>query len=130
MERSGVPGIQGTPRYRVRVTGEAAHAGTAERHERKDALMAADRIIAAVDHAASYPADTKLTVGLIEIKPNAPSVAPTEAFFSIDLRHPDNAVVDGLDEAIRAIVERERGPCAAALQQIQYSPSGQILQAE
>ena len=128
LERAGVPigvvtGIQGTRRYRVHVTGEAAHAGTAERHERRDALMAAVRMIAAIDRAAADPADTKLTVGMIEVTPNAPSVVPAEVLFSIDLRHPDNAVVDRLDAEIRAIVEGERGPCAASLRQIQHNPS-------
>ncbi|MET4275677.1 MULTISPECIES: M20 family metallo-hydrolase [unclassified Bradyrhizobium] len=128
LERAGIPvgvvtGIQGTRRYRVRVHGEPAHAGTADRAERKDALMAAVRMIAAIDTAASSPADTKLTVGLFEIKPNAPSVVPADALFSIDLRHPDNAVVDRLDAEIRKIVERERGPCTVELKQIQHSPS-------
>lgn len=128
LERDGVSigivtGIQGTRRYRVRITGEAAHAGTAERHERRDAVMAAVRMIAAIDRAASDPADTKLTVGMIEVTPNAPSVVPAEVLFSIDLRHPDNAVVDRLDAAIRAIIEGERGPCAASVRQIQHNPS-------
>jgi beta-ureidopropionase / N-carbamoyl-L-amino-acid hydrolase len=118
-----VTGIQGTRRYRVRVLGEAAHAGTAERHERKDALMAAVRMIAAIDETAMHPADTKLTVGLFDVKPNAPSVVPAEVFFAIDLRHPDNTVVDRIDREIRRIVENKRGPCDVELKQIQHSPS-------
>jgi N-carbamoyl-L-amino-acid hydrolase len=131
LERAQIPvgvvtGIQGTRRYRVRVHGEAAHAGTAERHERKDALMAAVRMIAAIDTAALEPADTKLTVGLFEVTPNAPSVVPAEVYFSIDLRHPDNAVVDGLDIRIRELVESQRGPCRVELKQIQHAPSLQF----
>jgi beta-ureidopropionase / N-carbamoyl-L-amino-acid hydrolase len=118
-----VTGIQGTRRYRVRVHGVAAHAGTAERHERKDALMAAVRIIAAIDETAMRPADTKLTVGLFDVKPNAPSVVPAEVFFAIDLRHPENAVVDRIDGEIRRIIEDKRGPCSVELKQIQHSPS-------
>lgn len=43
LERAGVPvgvvtGIQGSRRYRVRVLGEAAHAGTAVSRDRRDAL--------------------------------------------------------------------------------------------
>jgi len=128
LEREGVPvgvvsGIQGTRRYRVRVLGQAAHAGTAERHERRDALLAAVRMVAAIDQAASEPPDVKLTVGLFQVVPNAPSVIPSEVLFSIDLRHPDNAVVDRIDSRIRSLVESERGPCTAALQQIQHNPS-------
>ena len=128
LERAGIPvgvvtGIQGTRRYRVRVLGEAAHAGTALRRDRRDALMAAVRMIRAVDEAAMEPADTLLTVGMLQVTPNAPSVVPAEAFFSIDLRHPDNAVVDRVDAAIRRIVEELKGECSVELKQIQHSPS-------
>ncbi len=128
LERAGIPlgivtGIQGTRRYRVRVTGEAAHAGTALRKDRRDALMAAVRMIRAMDEAAMEPADTLLTVGMLQVTPNAPSVVPAEAFFSIDLRHPDNAVVDRVDADIRRIVEELKGECSVELKQIQHSPS-------
>jgi len=85
--------------------------------------MAAVRMVAAIDQAASEPSDVKLTVGLFQITPNAPSVVPSEVLFSIDLRHPDNAVVDRIDVQIRRLVECERGPCAARLQQVQHNPS-------
>ncbi|MGU3496773.1 M20 family metallo-hydrolase [Xanthobacteraceae bacterium A53D] len=128
LERAGLPvgvvtGIQGTRRYRVRVKGEAAHAGTALRAERRDAMMTAVRMIAAMDDAAMQPADTLFTVGLMQVTPNAPSVVPEEVFFSIDLRHPDNAVVDRMDGEIRAIAERLKGACEVELRQIQHSPS-------
>jgi N-carbamoyl-L-amino-acid hydrolase len=131
LERAMIPvgvvtGIQGTRRYRVRVVGEAAHAGTAERHERKDALMAAVRMIAAIDTAAMEPADTKLTVGLFEVTPNAPSVVPSEVYFSIDLRHRENVTVDAIDLRIRELIETHRGPCRVELSQIQHSPSLQF----
>lgn len=128
LERLGVPigvvtGIQGTRRYRIRVTGEAAHAGTALRSERRDALMAAVRMVADIDRAALQPQDVKLTVGLFQIEPNAPSVVPSQAFFSIDLRHPDDEVVDRIDAEIRRICEAERGPCEVELRQIAHAPS-------
>ncbi|HEV7260446.1 MAG TPA: M20 family metallo-hydrolase [Bosea sp. (in: a-proteobacteria)] len=128
LERAGIPigvvtGIQGTRRYRIRVRGEAAHAGTALRKDRRDALMTAARMICAMDEAAREPADTLLTVGMLQVTPNAPSVVPAEAFFSVDLRHPDNAVVDRVDGEVRRIVEEMKGPCAVELREIQHSPS-------
>jgi N-carbamoyl-L-amino-acid hydrolase len=128
LEQAGIPvgvvtGIQGTRRYRIRVSGEAAHAGTALRKDRRDALMAAVAMIGAMDDAAKVPADTLLTVGMLQVTPNAPSVVPAEVFFSVDLRHPDNAVVDRVDADIRRIVETHKGPCAVELRQIQHSPS-------
>jgi beta-ureidopropionase / N-carbamoyl-L-amino-acid hydrolase len=128
LEAAGVPigivtGIQGTRRYRVKVVGEAAHAGTALRAERRDAVMAAVRMIAEIDEAAIEPDDIKLTVGLFQVTPNAPSVVPSEVLFSIDLRHPDNEIVDDMDRKIRGIVEAYRGPCAVELKQIAHAPS-------
>ncbi len=128
LERAGIPvgvvsGIQGTRRYRVQVSGKAAHAGTAERAERRDALMAAVRMVAAIDRAARDPADIKLTVGLFQVTPNAPSVVPEQVLFSIDLRYPEDAVVERIDAAIRHIVAAEAPPCEAVLRQIQRNPT-------
>ena len=128
LERDGIPvgvvtGIQGTRRYRVRVAGATAHAGTAQRHERRDALMAAVRMISAIEAAASEPPDVKLTVGLFQVSPNAPSVVPGSALFSVDLRHPENEVVDRLDGEIRAVVARDAAPCTAEIEQIQHNRS-------
>jgi len=118
-----VTGIQGTRRYRVAVTGEAAHAGTAKREERRDALLAAVRMIGAMEIAANSIDDFKFTVGMFNVTPNAPSVVPQEVLFSIDIRHPDNAAVDGFDAALRRIVESEKGKCDTVVRQIVHAPS-------
>lgn len=128
LERAAIPvgivsGIQGTRRYRVTVTGETAHAGTATRVERRDALMAAVRMIAALDREAARIDDFKFTVGMFNVTPNAPSVVPQEVLFSIDIRHPDNARVDAFDAIIRQTAEAERAPCTAVVRQIVYAPS-------
>ena len=128
LERASIPvgivsGMQGTRRYRVQIDGQAAHAGTAERTERRDALMAGVRIITAIDQAARDPESIKLTVGLFEVWPNAASVVPGKVMFSIDLRHPDDLVVDSIDAEIRRIVATLAAPCSAVVQQIQHSPT-------
>jgi N-carbamoyl-L-amino-acid hydrolase len=115
--------MQGTRRYRVRVKGEASHAGTTLRADRRDALMAAVRMIHEIERVASEPADLMLTVGLFQVQPNAPSVVPAEAFFSIDLRHHDNSIVDRVDREIRSIVEDKKGPCEVEIAQIAHAPS-------
>lgn len=128
LEAAGVPlgvvtGIQGTRRYRVRVTGEAAHAGTTARADRRDALMAAMRMIAAIEDLTREAADTLFTVGLFEVKPNAPSVIPAEAFFSIDIRQADDAVLDRLGTAIPATLAAHAGPCAVEVREIAHARS-------
>ena len=128
LEQAGVPlgivtGIQGTRRYRVRVTGEAAHAGTTARADRRDALMAAMRMIAAVEDLTRNAADTLFTVGLFEVKPNAPSVIPAEAFFSIDVRQADDAVLDRLGTAIPETLRANAGPCTVEVREIAHARS-------
>ena len=128
LERADVPigvvsGMQGSRRFRVTVSGQAAHAGTTPRNQRRDAVQAAARMISALYALASEPADVKFTVGHLRIRPNAPSVVAEEAYFSIDLRHPENAVLANLGDAIGECCERARGPCAVGVREIARTPS-------
>lgn len=127
LEREGVPvgvvtGIQGSRRFRVDVNGEAGHAGTQPMAERKDALLAASRVIEAL-RAAFEPDDAKFTVGLFDVTPNVPSVVPSRAYFSIDLRHPDQATLARLGDAIAPICTDHATPCAVVVTEIATSES-------
>lgn len=117
LERNGetigvVTGIQGKHTYRVTVTGEAAHAGTAPHSERKDALMAAARIVLALGREFEDAQDvTRFTVGRFIVAPNAPSVVPQEVVFSIDLRHPDGEHLIRMSSAVQEICEMNAEVC-------------------
>jgi N-carbamoyl-L-amino-acid hydrolase len=117
LEREGyavgvVTGIQGKRTFRVSVRGEEAHAGTSSRRERKDALLAAVRMIHALDTAMRDPDDVvKFTVGKLDAIPNAPSVVAGAAVFSIDLRHVDSATLASLGDRIPAICLEGAGGC-------------------
>jgi N-carbamoyl-L-amino-acid hydrolase len=124
LEAAGVPigivtGIQGTRRFRITVEGEEAHAGTALRSARKDALFAAVDIVAAL-RAAFADADdlVKFTIGLFNVSPNAPSVVPSRVLFSIDLRHPSWPVLHALGDQIQGLCTRHVGPCHADVREI------------
>ena len=41
------------------------------------------------------------SVGLIENRPNSRNVVPGEVFFTVDLRHPDETVLDKMEAAFR-----------------------------
>jgi N-carbamoyl-L-amino-acid hydrolase len=107
-----VTGIQGKRTFRVRVRGAEAHAGTSLRRERKDALLAAVNMIHALAAEMHDAEDiVKFTVGRLDIVPNAPSVVASGATFSIDLRHPDSAVLTALGDRISGICAANAGPC-------------------
>lgn len=117
-------GIQGKRTYRVKVSGEAAHAGTATRAERRDALFAAMDIVAALRRLAEDPGDLiRFTVGAFAVSPGAPSVVPSEVVFSIDLRHPEESVLAGLGERIAEVCELHSGPCDAAVEELSRAES-------
>ena len=119
-----VTGIQGSRRFRVRVTGEQAHAGTAAMVSRKDALFSATSMIQAMRRKLlAGQLDLKFTVGLFEIYPNAPSVVPSSAYFSVDVRHPDDAVLEDAGNLVRELCESNRGSCTVEVDEIAVSRS-------
>lgn len=117
LERAGVPigvvtGIQGKRTFRVTLRGAQAHAGTAPRAERRDALLAATAAIQALAAAMEDPQDlVRFTVGRLVVTPNAPSVVASRAVFSVDLRHPDPQRLAALGDAVPAICARHAGRC-------------------
>ena len=100
---AAVQGVQGIRWYEVTVTGEAAHTGTTPMALRKNALIGAARMIERIDAIArEYAPDAVGAVGLIENKPNSRNVVPGEVFFTVDFRHPDDKVLDAMEQKLRA----------------------------
>ena len=104
-------GVQGMRWYEVTVTGQDAHTGATPMYLRKNALLGAARMIDAIDTIAHEHAPNAVgTVGLIENKPNSRNVIPGEVFFTVDLRHPDEAVLDVMEKKFRDALERIMTP--------------------
>jgi N-carbamoyl-L-amino-acid hydrolase len=100
-----VSGVQSIRWYEATLTGSDSHAGATPMRLRRDALLGAARIIEAVNRLArAYAPDAVGTVGLIESRPNSRNVVPGEVFFTIDLRHPDDATLALMDAALRDAV--------------------------
>ena len=65
--------------------------------------MAALEVVQALSALCDDAEDiVKFTVGRFQVKPNAPSVVPARVEFSIDLRHPDSAMLCDLGDRIPA----------------------------
>jgi N-carbamoyl-L-amino-acid hydrolase len=98
-----VTGVQGMRWFEVTVTGADSHAGSTPMPLRHDAMLAAARMILAVNETAEAFAPSAVgTVGLVECRPNSRNVVPGEVFFTIDLRHPSDKVVADMEELVRA----------------------------
>ena len=103
-----VTGALGQRWFDVTVTGMNAHAGPTPMPLRKDALLAASRIVGEVNRIALTEAPHgRGTVGFMQVAPNSRNVVPGEAKFSVDFRHP-------ADEGLQAMKEKLREACAQA----------------
>ena len=97
-----VTSIVGLRGYRVRLRGQANHAGTTPMHLRRDAFAGAARVALALrDHARSREGVTA-NVGKISVEPGGANVVPGVADFTIDVRA---ATAEGLAELERVVEE-------------------------
>jgi beta-ureidopropionase / N-carbamoyl-L-amino-acid hydrolase len=114
-----VTAIQGSRRYIVEIDGEEAHAGTTPRAARKDAFAAATRIAAAMYEATTDGDDTlRFTIGRVEVHPGSPNTVPGKATFTIDMRHPRDAVLEAHEKKLLDIVASKAAPCPAHMKRV------------
>lgn len=98
---------QGQRWYEVVFTGQESHAGPTPMPRRKDALLAAARVIDLVNQIGHAHAPYACaTVGMLQVHPNSRNVIPGRVFFTVDLRHPEDAVLSRMDAELRAGIAR------------------------
>jgi beta-ureidopropionase / N-carbamoyl-L-amino-acid hydrolase len=100
-----VHAAQGQRWYEVVFTGQESHAGPTPMPRRKDALLGAAKVIDRVNRIGHAHAPYACaTVGMVQVYPNSRNVIPGRVFFTIDIRHPDDAVLKQMDAEVRAAV--------------------------
>ena len=98
-----VTGAQGQRWYEITVTGQEAHAGPTPMPRRRDALVGAARMIDAVNRIGHTHAPYACaTVGFVQVSPNSRNTIPGRVFFTVDFRHPEDAVLTQMDRELRA----------------------------
>jgi len=108
----------------VCLAGAEGHAGTLAMAERRDAVAAFARCAGTLHREiGGIDPAIKFTIGRVQVTPNAPSVVPGEVRFSIDLRHPDNALLDAAGARIAPLCRTEAAPCAVAVTPLVDAPS-------
>jgi beta-ureidopropionase / N-carbamoyl-L-amino-acid hydrolase len=101
-----VTGVQGMRWYEVTVRGQESHTGATPMGLRKNALLGASRMIEAIHQVGMAHLPGVASVGLIENRPNSRNVVPGEVFFTVDLRHPDEKVLDQMEAAYQAALPK------------------------
>lgn len=97
LEHKGLPvgvvtAIQGQSRLAVRFIGRADHAGTVPMECRRDAMVAAARLVVDVNTYGRSIESLRATVGQLNATPNVRNVIPGQVDMSLDIRHSDDAV--------------------------------------
>ncbi|MGD9896931.1 MAG: M20 family metallo-hydrolase [Candidatus Methylacidiphilaceae bacterium] len=96
-----VAGIVAQERLLVSFSGESGHAGSVPMHSRRDALCAAAQFVSFVEGSARGRPGAVATIGELHCLPGAVNVIPRQVDLSVDLRHPEDNVLDRLSRQIQ-----------------------------
>ena len=96
---------QGIKAFEVKLTGTAAHAGTAAMADRRDALVTAARVVESAQ-LLGRSTGTLLTVGRFEVRPNSRSVVPGEVTLVVDVRDEDPGRLTEAADSISSEIAR------------------------
>jgi N-carbamoyl-L-amino-acid hydrolase len=103
-----VNGAQAMSWNRIAVHGQEAHAGPTPMAIRLDAMAAAARLITASFDIANSIDNARATVGVIRAEPASHNTIPRRVEFTLDMRHPDDAVLAGMLGELESRMARER----------------------
>jgi N-carbamoyl-L-amino-acid hydrolase len=121
-----VEGALGQRWFDATVTGQDAHAGPTPLEMRRDALLAAARMIQAVrEIATSSPDYARGTVGQIHAHPNSRNVIPGRVEFTVDLRNASEATLATMVERLHQIarrIEQDDGVQIALREVVHFPP--------
>jgi len=112
-----VTGIQGVRWFTFAVTGAAAHAGTTPLSCRADAMAAAINAAHAVLGYLPGLFDDRLrfTIGRWTAYPNSVNTVAGNVTFTIDLRHPEEEVLEKAEACLRKMLCEPVGRCSTEL---------------
>jgi N-carbamoyl-L-amino-acid hydrolase len=102
-----VRGVQGMRWYDLTLTGQPVHAGPTPMEQRRDPFMALHPIMADLYALASQHSPwARVTFGDISASPGVRNTVPETVTIAVDLRHPDETVLETMEQDFRQIVAR------------------------
>ncbi|HBZ96175.1 MAG TPA: Zn-dependent hydrolase [Pseudomonas sp.] len=101
-----VLGALGQKWFDLSLKGVEAHAGPTPMHLRKDALVGAAAVVAAVNRVAlEHQPHACGTVGCLQAYPGSRNVIPGEVRMTLDFRHLEPARLDSMIAQVRGVIE-------------------------
>jgi N-carbamoyl-L-amino-acid hydrolase len=99
-----VTGAMGQRWYDIQVQGMEAHAGPTPMEIRRDALVVAAEVVAAVNRIGlEHSPDGRGTVGCLEVFPNSRNVIPGRVSLTVDFRNASEAGLVAMDAELRRV---------------------------
>lgn len=120
-----VTGVQGIRWYDLILRGKETHAGPSPMSYRIDPVKAAIPILTEVYGLADkYSPDARVTIGYLHAEPGVKNTVPGTLTISVDMRHPDAAILEAMDKDFKQIIEGEnqRSRVHGEVVDIWYSP--------
>jgi len=103
-----VTGIQGAYWFDVTLRGVSCHAGPTPMAARRDPWRAACPLIEGVFALATAHAPWgRATIGDLKVSPGSRNTVPERLVISVDLRHPDRDVLEGMVAAFRDLAKQQ-----------------------
>ncbi|MFP6799795.1 MAG: Zn-dependent hydrolase [Pseudomonas sp.] len=101
-----VLGALGQKWFDLTLKGVEAHAGPTPMHLRKDALVGAAAVVAALNQVAlAHQPHACGTVGCLQAYPGSRNVIPGEVRMTLDFRHLEPARLDSMIEEVRGVID-------------------------
>ncbi|MEZ6186548.1 MAG: M20 family metallo-hydrolase [Planctomycetota bacterium] len=118
LELGVVSGVQAISWHELTIVGKSAHAGTTPMELRHDAGVAAARINLGLRELirSGRFGQMRATMGAIRPTPNLVNVVPGSCTCTVDLRNPDDALMEAVEAEVLALYDR-----AAALEGVELS---------
>jgi N-carbamoyl-L-amino-acid hydrolase len=120
-----VTGVQGIRWYELRLHGKETHAGPTPMAMRDDPVQAFAALVPRLyGLAASMGPEARCTVGRLQASPGSTNTVPGSVFFSLDLRHPEEAVLEKMHSGLHELIVELRGAGTRIdLDDLWHSPS-------
>jgi beta-ureidopropionase / N-carbamoyl-L-amino-acid hydrolase len=120
-----VQGALGQRWFDAVITGQDAHAGPTPMDLRKDALLAASRVVLEVNRIAlAFPDYARGTVGQMQVLPNSRNVVPGEVRMSVEFRNQKDETLTKMVAALRESLKAIEIECRVAIEltEVTYFP--------
>lgn len=122
-----VQGALGQRWFDVAIAGQDSHAGPTPMETRKDALLAASRLVLEVNRIGStFPNYARGTVGFMQVKPNSRNVVPGEVRMTVDLRNAKDVTLTSMVEELEKkilLIEKVTRTEIASKEVVYFPPS-------